>query len=77
MGGAQKPSSTIHEEIRLRRADGDWLWFEAAITDLRTDPDVNGYVANLRDITRVGRTPRSAWPTQRFMTHLPGSPTAL
>ncbi len=52
MGGAQGPSSTIHEEIRLRRADGDWLWFEAAITDLRTDPDVNGYVANLRDITR-------------------------
>jgi diguanylate cyclase (GGDEF)-like protein/PAS domain S-box-containing protein len=53
MGGAQGSSgATIHEEIRLRRADGHWLWFEAAITDLRTDPDVNGYVANLRDITR-------------------------
>ncbi len=44
--------STIHEEIRLRRADGNWLWFEAAITNLTSDPDVNGFVANLRDITR-------------------------
>jgi diguanylate cyclase (GGDEF)-like protein/PAS domain S-box-containing protein len=46
------PGSTVNEEIRLRCANGDWLWFEAALTDLRSDPDVNGYVANLRDITR-------------------------
>ena len=44
--------SVIHEELRLRRVDGDWLWFEAAITDLRADADVHGFVANLRDITR-------------------------
>jgi len=45
-------TSAINEEIRLRRADGDWLWFEAAITNLTDDPDVNGFVADLRDITR-------------------------
>jgi diguanylate cyclase (GGDEF)-like protein/PAS domain S-box-containing protein len=44
--------SVINEEIRLRRAVGDWLWFEAAITNLTADPDVNGFVADLRDITR-------------------------
>jgi diguanylate cyclase (GGDEF)-like protein/PAS domain S-box-containing protein len=45
-------SSVIKEEVRLLRADGDWLWFEAAITNLTADPDVNGYVATMRDITR-------------------------
>jgi len=44
--------SAITQEIRLRRSDGEWLWFEAAITNLTADPDVHGFVANLRDITR-------------------------
>src|ERR1019366_9162393 len=44
--------SPISEEIRFGRSDGEWLWFEAAITNLTDDPDVSGYVANLRDITR-------------------------
>ena len=46
------PFDAIQKELRLRRSDGTWLWFEAAITNLRADPDVNGFVANLRDITR-------------------------
>ena len=52
MAAAGTSGSTISEEIRFRRSDGEWLWFEAAITNLTDDPDVNGYVANLRDITR-------------------------
>jgi diguanylate cyclase (GGDEF)-like protein/PAS domain S-box-containing protein len=48
----ESSSSAIREEIRLRRSDGEWLWFEAAITDMSADPDVGGYLANLRDITR-------------------------
>ena len=52
MGAAGGSGSAINEEIRLRRADGEYLWFEAAITNLTADPDVNGFVANLRDITR-------------------------
>jgi diguanylate cyclase (GGDEF)-like protein/PAS domain S-box-containing protein len=52
MAAAGVSGSAINEEIRLRRADGDWLWFEAAITNLTADPDVNGFVADLRDITR-------------------------
>jgi len=52
MAAAGGSGAAINEEIRLRRADGEWLWFEAAITNLTADPDVHGYVANLRDITR-------------------------
>jgi diguanylate cyclase (GGDEF)-like protein/PAS domain S-box-containing protein len=49
---AATPGAVINQELRLRRSDGEWLWFEAAITNLTGDPDVNGYVADLRDITR-------------------------
>jgi diguanylate cyclase (GGDEF)-like protein/PAS domain S-box-containing protein len=52
MVAAGVSGGTIAKEVRLQRANGDWLWFEAAITDLTADPDVNGFVANLRDITR-------------------------
>ena len=52
LDAAGETGSGIREEIRLQRADGSWLWFEAAITNLVADPDVNGFVADLRDITR-------------------------
>jgi diguanylate cyclase (GGDEF)-like protein/PAS domain S-box-containing protein len=52
MAAAGASGSTINEEIRLQRSDGEWLWFEAAITNLTADPAINGYVASLRDITR-------------------------
>ncbi len=52
MAAAGTSGGRINEEIRLHRADGEWLWFEAAITNLTADPDVNGIVASLRDITR-------------------------
>ncbi len=52
MAAAEASGSTVNEEIRLRRSNGDWLWFEANLTNLTSDPDVNGFVASLRDITR-------------------------
>lgn len=41
----------LRTELRLRRADGDWSWFEATLTDRLEDPNVRGIVANLHDIT--------------------------
>lgn len=38
-------------EFRLRRADGHYMWVEAVATNLRSDPDVMGFVMNARDIT--------------------------
>ena len=52
MATTGRSGSALNEEIRLRRTDGEWLWFEAAITNLTTDPDIHGFVANFRDISR-------------------------
>jgi len=38
-------------EVRLQNSDGDWVWFEATITNLLEDPNVGGIVANLHDIS--------------------------
>lgn len=38
-------------EIRIRREDGRYLWFEVVGTDLSSDPNINGLVLNLREIT--------------------------
>jgi diguanylate cyclase (GGDEF)-like protein/PAS domain S-box-containing protein len=38
-------------EVRLHDAQGTWHWFEATITSHLGDTDVEGIVANLRDIT--------------------------
>ena len=39
-------------EVRLRRRDREWIWFEANVTNLLQDPVVEGIVANLRDISQ-------------------------
>ncbi|MGZ4804146.1 MAG: EAL domain-containing protein [Acidimicrobiia bacterium] len=38
-------------EVRMRHRDGRWIWFEVTVTNLFDDPSVNGWVANLRDVT--------------------------
>ena len=38
-------------ELKLLHRDGSWRWFEAMFNDLSDDPNVKGWVANLRDIT--------------------------
>ena len=38
-------------EARLLHRDGTWRWFDVIVTDLSKDPSVEGWVANLRDIT--------------------------
>lgn len=75
MTRAQNVWVPISEEVRLRRADGEWLWFEAALTDLTADPDVNGYVADLRDITRR-KDAEDRLAHARSMMPSPDSPTA-
>jgi diguanylate cyclase (GGDEF)-like protein/PAS domain S-box-containing protein len=38
-------------ELRLRHADGHWLWFDVISTNLLDDPAVGGLVVNARDVT--------------------------
>ena len=37
--------------IRVRHADGEYLWFDCTATDLSGDPDVGGIVIVARDVT--------------------------
>jgi PAS domain S-box-containing protein len=38
-------------EVRARHADGDWRWVAVRARNLLEDPDVEGIVANARDVT--------------------------
>jgi diguanylate cyclase (GGDEF)-like protein/PAS domain S-box-containing protein len=40
-----------HAEVRLGTRDNSWRWFDVIVTNLMEDPSVEGWVANLRDIT--------------------------
>ncbi len=42
--------SSVRCEMRLRRADGRWLWVETTTMNLLHDPSVRGVVAQIRDI---------------------------
>lgn len=42
-------------EVRMRHANGTWLWVEVHLTNLLTDPNVSGIVANYRDISERKR----------------------
>jgi diguanylate cyclase (GGDEF)-like protein/PAS domain S-box-containing protein len=46
-----QPSIGGSYEARLLHRDGTWRWFDVIVTDLSKDPSVEGFVANLRDIT--------------------------
>lgn len=48
--GRWSPSSE-HIEFYTKSPSGKHHWFEASITDLRSDPNVSGFVINMRDIT--------------------------
>lgn len=41
--------------FRLHHADGGWRYVEASVSDLRSDPLVNGVVLNMRDVTERTR----------------------
>ncbi len=38
-------------QFRMTHADGSWRYVEAVVSDLRNQPSVGGFVANLRDTT--------------------------
>src|SRR5205823_12628436 len=38
-------------DFRVRHRDGSWRWLELTVTNLLSDPDVEGLVLNGRDIT--------------------------
>jgi diguanylate cyclase (GGDEF)-like protein/PAS domain S-box-containing protein len=49
--GLRNPGHTFESELRVGRTDGDEQWLHVRLVNLLDDPDVNGVVANLHDIT--------------------------
>jgi diguanylate cyclase (GGDEF)-like protein/PAS domain S-box-containing protein len=55
---AHRHGEAARTEVRMRHADGTWLWFDASVTNLLEDVGVEGTVANLRDINDRMRSQR-------------------
>lgn len=45
------PDTIVHAEVRARRRDGVWRWFEAIGSNMLHEPGVEAIVVNYRDIT--------------------------
>ena len=41
----------VELQVRLRQANGNWRWAQAVITNLLSEPAVDGIVINFRDVT--------------------------
>lgn len=48
---AQKPGETFEFEMRMKHADGHWIWTEGTVTNMLKESGVQGLVSNFRDIT--------------------------
>jgi diguanylate cyclase (GGDEF)-like protein/PAS domain S-box-containing protein len=51
-----EPRASLDVVVRVRDAEGHWRSLEVTATNCLADPDVQGYVANLRDVTERVRT---------------------
>jgi len=56
-------------ETRLRHHDGSWRWFEFTFTNLFDDPSVEGWVANLRDISERKQSEAALRQAQEVFRH--------
>ncbi len=48
---ASQPGKPLHFQFRFRHKNGHYIWLEGVVTNLLHDRNVNGYVANYRDIS--------------------------
>ena len=62
-------AAAARTESRLRHADGSWRWFEVTFTNLFDDPSVEGWVANLRDITERKQSEAALRQAQEVFRH--------
>ncbi len=69
------PSQQVLVQLRVRHANGDWLWLEIAASNMLAVPTVAALVLNYRDITgrmRAEQALRTAEFTHRtLLEHLP------
>lgn len=46
------PGQPLHFQFRVKHKNGHYIWVEGIVTNLLHDRNVNGYVANYRDVTQ-------------------------
>jgi diguanylate cyclase (GGDEF)-like protein/PAS domain S-box-containing protein len=46
-----RPAEHIHDEVRVRHADGSWRWIELTAANQLADPNLGGVVLNFRDVS--------------------------
>jgi diguanylate cyclase (GGDEF)-like protein/PAS domain S-box-containing protein len=49
----RRPNTPITTDVRVQRRDGSWRWIEVIGTNLLADPNVEGIIGNLRDVTEA------------------------
>ena len=73
LGRIDEATPSGHEaarsETRLRHHDGSWRWFEFTFTNLFDDPSVDGWVANLRDISERKQSEAALRQAQEVFRH--------
>ncbi len=71
------PGKVYTATYRLRHKDGSWRWVEVKVTNLISNPAVEGIVGNYRDATTVGVYPPKAsrsWTGAAAQAWASGSP---
>ena len=53
----------------MRHRDGQWLWFDVTVTNLLDDASVDGWVANLRDVTERKQSEAALHEAQAAFQH--------
>jgi len=66
---ASQGGHVTRAEMRLKHHDGSWRWFEATFTNLFDDPGVEGWVANLRDISERRQSDAALRQAQEVFRH--------
>lgn len=67
-----------HAELRIRAYDQSWRWCEVIFTNLHDVPGVNGWVANIRDITERKATAEALREAhERFRSAFENAPIGM
>jgi diguanylate cyclase (GGDEF)-like protein/PAS domain S-box-containing protein len=74
----ERGGETARTEVRMRHADGSWMWFDASVTNLFDEPAIEGVVVNLRDVSeRVNARRELMEAEERFREAFEGAPIGM
>lgn len=72
-----EPGETLVTVLRSRHRGGSWRWIEAAITNLRHEASIRGFVTSFRDVTERREAERTAQDAQRRLEYVLSATSAV